>query len=103
MLAHLWPTFGLTLSTSRLVLQLPSDAQLEDLACLAAEGVHGPDERAFLTPWAEGTPQERAFRTPRALVPAPPGRQRTGNWGSACSFTPGNQSESRPCELAASG
>lgn len=60
MLANMWPTFGLTLSTSRLVLRLPSDAELAALACLAAKGVHGPDERPFLTPWAEGTPEERA-------------------------------------------
>lgn len=60
MLADLWPTFGLTLSTSRLVLRLPSDTELEELARLAANGVHGPDERPFLTPWAEGTPAERA-------------------------------------------
>ncbi len=60
MLAGLWPTFGLTLSTSRLVLRLPSDAELNELASLAAHGVHGPDERPFLTPWAEGTPEERA-------------------------------------------
>jgi RimJ/RimL family protein N-acetyltransferase len=60
MLAGLWPTFGLTLSTSRLVLRLLSDAELNELASLAAHGVHGPDERPFLTPWAEGTPEERA-------------------------------------------
>lgn len=60
MLADLWPTFGLSLSTSRLVLRLPSDAELEELARLAAAGVHGPEERPFLTPWAEGTPEERA-------------------------------------------
>jgi RimJ/RimL family protein N-acetyltransferase len=60
MLADLWPTFGLILSTPRLVLRLPTDAELEELARLAADGVHGPDERPFLTPWAEGTPEERA-------------------------------------------
>ena len=60
MLANVWPTFGLSLSTSRLVLRLPSDAELADLACLAATGVPGSDERPFLTPWAEGTPEERA-------------------------------------------
>ena len=60
MLADLWPTYGLTLSTSRLVLRLPSGSELEELARLAAEGVHGPDERPFLTPWTEGTPEERA-------------------------------------------
>src|SRR4051794_24331231 len=60
MLADWWPAFGLSLSTSRLVLRLPSDAELAELACLAATGVHGPDERPFLTPWTEGGPEERA-------------------------------------------
>jgi RimJ/RimL family protein N-acetyltransferase len=60
MLADLWPTFGLTLSTARLVLRLPADSELEALARVAADGVHRTDERPFLTPWAEGTPEERA-------------------------------------------
>ena len=60
MLADLWPTFGLSLSTPRLILRLPSAAELEELARLAANGVHGVDERPFLTPWAEGTSEERA-------------------------------------------
>ena len=60
MLVDLWPTFGLTLSTARLVLKLPGDPELEALARLAADGVHGADERPFLTPWAEGSPEERA-------------------------------------------
>ena len=60
MLADLWPTFGLALSTARLELRIPSESELEDLARVAADGVHGADERPFLTPWAEGTPAERA-------------------------------------------
>ncbi|WP_457256568.1 GNAT family N-acetyltransferase [Pedococcus sp. P5_B7] len=60
MFADLWPTFGLTLCTARLVLKLPSDSELEALARVAADGVHGKDERPFLTPWTEGSPEERA-------------------------------------------
>jgi RimJ/RimL family protein N-acetyltransferase len=60
MLADLWPTYALALTTPRLVLRLPSEAELAELAHLAGRGVHGPDERPFLTPWAEGTPEERA-------------------------------------------
>jgi RimJ/RimL family protein N-acetyltransferase len=60
MLGELWPTFGLTLSTARLELRLPSGPELEALARLAAVGVHGQDERPFLTPWGEGSPEERA-------------------------------------------
>lgn len=60
MLADLWPTFGLVLTTPRLTLRLPSENELIALAQLAGEGVHGPDERPFLTPWTEGSPEERA-------------------------------------------
>ncbi|GAB3590068.1 GNAT family N-acetyltransferase [Angustibacter peucedani] len=60
MIADLWPTFGLVLTTPRLALHLPSDDELQALARLTADGVHGADERPFLTPWAEGTPAERA-------------------------------------------
>lgn len=60
MLADLWPTFGLTLTTPRLTLHLPSEDELTALAELAGEGVHRPDERPFLTPWTEGTTEERA-------------------------------------------
>jgi len=59
-LADLWPTFGLVLSTPRLTLRLPSEVELTALAELAADGVHGPGERPFLTPWTEGTAAERA-------------------------------------------
>ncbi|WP_134739118.1 GNAT family protein [Nocardioides sp. 503] len=60
MLADLWPTYALALTTPRLSLRLPSEAELAELAQLAARGVHGSDERPFLTPWAEGAPEERA-------------------------------------------
>ena len=60
MLADLWPTFGLVLTTPRLVLRLPTEPELTALAELAGDGVHGPDERPFLTPWTEGSAEERA-------------------------------------------
>jgi len=41
-LVDLWPTFGLRMSTPRLALRLPSTGELEQLARLAADGVHGP-------------------------------------------------------------
>lgn len=55
-----WPLFGLEVSTPSLRLRLPREHELGALADLAARGVHPPDERPFLTPWAEGTPEERA-------------------------------------------
>ncbi|VXB57252.1 GNAT family N-acetyltransferase [Nocardioides sp. AX2bis] len=55
-----WPFFGLEVSTPSLRLRVPREEELAALADLAAGGVHPPDERPFLTPWAEGTPEERA-------------------------------------------
>lgn len=55
----LWPTFGIQISTPRLLLHLPSEDELGSLSRLAAAGVHQPGERPFLTPWTEGTPEER--------------------------------------------
>lgn len=59
-LVGLWPTYGLRLTTPRLELHLPSESELAALAQLAADGVHAPGERPFLTPWTEGTAEERA-------------------------------------------
>jgi RimJ/RimL family protein N-acetyltransferase len=63
MLDH-WPFFGLRVTTPRLELRAPSDAELNELARLAAEGMHEPGRRPFLVSWPDLPPQERA----RALV-----------------------------------
>ncbi|GAB3439560.1 GNAT family protein [Phycicoccus ginsengisoli] len=60
MLADLWPPFGLVLTTPRLTLRLPTEDEITALAEVAAQGVHAPHERPFLTPWTEGSPEERA-------------------------------------------
>ncbi|MET8352415.1 MULTISPECIES: GNAT family N-acetyltransferase [unclassified Micromonospora] len=60
MLADLWPQYGLIISTSRLELRLPRDEELAALAQLAGDGVHRADERPFLTPWTDGSPEDRA-------------------------------------------
>lgn len=60
MLPDLWPPFGLTIATPRLRLRLPREEELVELAGLAADGVHRPGERPFLTPWTEGTGADRA-------------------------------------------
>jgi RimJ/RimL family protein N-acetyltransferase len=59
-LADLWPQYGVIISTPRLELHLPREEELAALALLAAKGVHQPDERPFLTPWTEGSPEDRA-------------------------------------------
>ena len=60
MLDDAWPLFGLTVETPRLRLRLPREEEVADLSRLAAGGVNEPHERPFLTPWAEGSPEDRA-------------------------------------------
>ena len=60
MLVDVWPLYGLTITTPRLVLRLPGEEELAKLAQLAGCGVHPPGERPFLTPWTEGTAEDRA-------------------------------------------
>ncbi|MCO5997250.1 GNAT family N-acetyltransferase [Actinoallomurus rhizosphaericola] len=55
-----WPLFGLRLRTPRLRLRVPTPADLDALADLAAEGVHDPDTQPFAIPWTDAPPAERA-------------------------------------------
>jgi RimJ/RimL family protein N-acetyltransferase len=75
-LYELWPTFGLRIYTRRLTLRLPDENELAALARVVANGVHKPDERPFLTPWTEGTPEDRA----RTLLQS--------HWDDLASWTP---------------
>jgi len=59
MLIDHWPFIGLQLTTDRLELRVPSDEELAEVAMVAAEGVHEPDERPYLTPWTDLPPPER--------------------------------------------
>ena len=74
MLANPSPLLDLRLSTSRLVLRYPTDAELAALAGLAAAGVHHPGERPYLTRWTEGTPQQTAAHVVQQH------RSRCGEW-----------------------
>ena len=60
MLSDLWPLYDLAIHTQRLVLRIPREEEVADLAQLAADGMHPPHERPFLTPWTDGSPQDRA-------------------------------------------
>ncbi len=51
-LVDLWPLFGLTLRTPRLVLTPVADSHLPALVAAAQSGVHDPAEMPFDTPWA---------------------------------------------------
>jgi hypothetical protein len=50
-MASHWPLFDLRIRTERLELRLPTDADLQKIADLAARGVHDPDEMPFITTW----------------------------------------------------
>ncbi|MFV5992478.1 GNAT family N-acetyltransferase [Streptomyces sp. NPDC056231] len=54
-----WPLYGLRIRTPRLELRLPELELLDDLASVAADGVHAPDSMPFTVPWTDGTPAER--------------------------------------------
>ena len=54
-----WPLFDLRLRTPRLELRLPTDADLEALASLAAVGVHDPAVMPFSVPWSDLPPADR--------------------------------------------
>ena len=48
----LWPLFDLRIRSEHLVLRLPTDDELIDLAELARSGIHGEDEMPFGVPWS---------------------------------------------------
>ncbi len=47
----LWPLYDLRVTTPRLVLRLPAEAELAGLAAVARAGVHDGDEMPFAVPW----------------------------------------------------
>lgn len=55
-----WPLTQLTLTTPDLVLRVPDDSRLDELAQVAAEGVVPQGAVHFPQPWASGTPEEAA-------------------------------------------
>ncbi|MFD5391640.1 GNAT family N-acetyltransferase [Streptomyces sp. NPDC059474] len=56
---HYWPLYGLRLRTPRLELRLPDLHLLDELAAVAADGVHDPAEMPFSIPWTDAPPEER--------------------------------------------
>ncbi|MCK2244146.1 MULTISPECIES: GNAT family N-acetyltransferase [unclassified Crossiella] len=61
MLRH-WPIAGLRLSTPEVELRWPSLADLDELAEVAARGVHDPGEMPFFSHWTDGDPEVVARR-----------------------------------------
>lgn len=52
-LTSLWPLFGLTLTTPRLVLRPITDDDIPAAVAAALSGVHEPGRNPFSTPWTE--------------------------------------------------
>ncbi len=57
-----WPLTSLELVTPRLRLHVPSAAELNELAALAAAGVHHPQVQPFTVGWTDGEPDAVARR-----------------------------------------
>ncbi|GAB3154768.1 GNAT family protein [Micromonospora sonneratiae] len=60
MLIDHWPLLGLRVRTARLELRVPTEAELAELADVAAHGVHEPGQQPFLVPWTDVPPAQRA-------------------------------------------
>lgn len=60
---HCWPLYGLRLRTPRLELRLPDIPLFDELAAVAADGVHDPAEMPFSVPWTDSPPEERGRGT----------------------------------------
>jgi RimJ/RimL family protein N-acetyltransferase len=60
MASEFWPLVGLRLRTPLLELRWPSQADLNALASLAADGVHDPAVQPFAVAWTDVGPAERA-------------------------------------------
>ncbi|WP_138899706.1 GNAT family N-acetyltransferase [Streptomyces chryseus] len=58
-----WPLYGLRITTPRLELTLPDGDVLDELAGVAADGVHDESFMPFSVPWTDGSPQDRARAT----------------------------------------
>jgi RimJ/RimL family protein N-acetyltransferase len=54
----IWPLFDLVVSTPRLSLRYVTDDLGEQLADLAAQGIHEPDIMPFAEPWTDAAPPE---------------------------------------------
>ncbi|KAK1179162.1 GNAT family protein [Streptomyces sp. NBS 14/10] len=55
---HYWPPYGLRLTTPRLELRLPDLELLDELAAIAAAGVHDPAEMPFSFAWTDNPPEQ---------------------------------------------
>lgn len=77
---HVWPLYGLRITTPRLELRLPDVDRLSELAAVAAAGVHDEDRMPFVVAWTDASPEERARATFQHLL------------GTVAAWTPGEWS-----------
>lgn len=61
-LAAEWPLFGLRVRCSDVVLRLPGESDLAELAAVVRAGVHDPATMPFVVPWTDAPPDERVRR-----------------------------------------
>jgi RimJ/RimL family protein N-acetyltransferase len=54
-----WPLFGLRITTPRLVLSYPTDADFDTLNAVVDRGIHDPDQMPFAIPWTDDPPEIR--------------------------------------------
>ena len=73
-----WPLAALRLRTPRLELRQATDRDLDELASLAAAGVHEADVQPFAFPWTDASPADRARGTIQH------------QWSRRAAWTPGN-------------
>ena len=59
MTATIWPLFDLGVTTPRLSLRYVTDDLGEELAELAAQGIHDPVTMPFSEPWTDVAPPEQ--------------------------------------------
>ena len=50
-----WPLFALRIRSERLILRLPTDADLPGMLALAKAGIHPPEEMPFGVAWTDAT------------------------------------------------
>ncbi len=67
MSSAIWPLFDLRVSTPRLVMRYVTDELGEQLAELAARGIHDPATMPFSEPWTDAKPPELQRNTLRYL------------------------------------
>jgi RimJ/RimL family protein N-acetyltransferase len=53
---RVWPLFGLRVATPRIELRYPHDRDLDELADVAASGIHPPESMPFGVPWTDAEP-----------------------------------------------